>query len=155
MTVIIIIIIKCKSDPPRPPLRLWYIRSLLSEHAQKWKLGKHYYLAPPNSRHSTHKTKSLQIMWHTVNNCSVGAPRVMNVTPFTSNVIKIQLLGSLYKYLGIWVVRVNSSIDWSEYFSTQSNRFNERNVSSHSLLRINSFSPCQYLLLMIADNLTH
>ena len=41
----------------------------------------------------------------------------MNVTPFTSNVIKIQLLGSLYKYLGIRVVRVNSSIDWeNEYF---------------------------------------
>ena len=155
MTVIIIIN-KWESDPPPSPLRLWYIRSSLSEHAQKWKLGKHYYLAPPNSRHSTHKTKSLQIMWHTVNNCSVGGPRVMNVTPpFTSNVIKIQLLGSLYKYLGIRVVRVNSSIDWSEYFSTQSNRFNERNVSSHSLLHINSFSPCQYLLLMIADNLTH
>ena len=80
----------------------------------------------------------------------------MNVTPFTSNVIKIQLLETLYKYLGIRVVRVNSSIDWeNEYFSTQSNRLNERKVPRHSLLRINSFAPCQYLLLMIADNLTH
>ena len=34
------------------------------------------------------------------------------VPSFTSNVIKIQLLETLYKYLGIRVVRVNSSIDW-------------------------------------------